>query len=116
MVTETQNYAPLQRRATLSKLQNTQLIPEKTESYMQARLNSPFATNMADEISEELGKSWNVCKFRATCPEQMLKKEHMLGTGAVQLKTAIIEATTDLTYHSTSFPLINREGKREKSV
>ena len=71
---------------------------------------------MADEISKELGKSWNVCKFRATCPDQMLKKGKMLDTSAVQLKTAIIEATTDLIYHSTSFPLINREGKRGESV
>ena len=50
------------------------LIPEKTGSCMQARLNSPPATNMVDEISEELGKKWNVCEFRATCLEQMLKK------------------------------------------
>ena len=46
---------------------------------MQARLNSPPATNMADEISKELGKSWNVCKFRATCLEQMLKKGKNVG-------------------------------------
>ena len=46
---------------------------------MQARLNSPRATNMADEMSEELGKSWNVCKFRATCPEQMSKKRKKVG-------------------------------------
>ena len=46
---------------------------------MQARLNSPPATSMADEISEELGKSWNVCKFGATCPEQMLKKGKKVG-------------------------------------
>ena len=41
---------------------------------MQARLNSPPATNMADEISEESEKKWNVCQFRAPCQEQMLKK------------------------------------------
>ena len=52
---------------------------KKTGSCMQARLNSPPATNMADEISKELGKSWNVCKFRATCPEQMLKKGKNVG-------------------------------------
>ena len=26
-----------------------------------------------------LGKSWNVCKFKATCPEQMLKKGKNVG-------------------------------------
>ena len=58
---------------------------------MQARLNSPPATKMADEISEELGNSWNVCMFRATCPEQMMRKgTKKLDTSAVQLKTAII--------------------------
>ena len=67
---------------TLLDLQNTP-IPEKTGGCMQARLNSPTATNMADEISEELGNSWNVCKFRATCPEQMLKKGKKLDTSAV---------------------------------
>ena len=46
---------------------------------MQARLNSPCATNMADEISEQLGKNWDVCKFRATCPEQMVKKRNKVG-------------------------------------
>ena len=46
---------------------------------MQAWLNSPPATNMADEISKEFGKSWNVCKFKATCPEQMLKKGKNVG-------------------------------------
>ena len=46
---------------------------------MQARLNSPRATNMADEISEQLGKNWDVCKFRATCPEQMVKKRKKVG-------------------------------------
>ena len=46
-------------------------IPEKTGSCMQARLNSPSATNMADEISEESGKDWNVCQFRAPCQEQI---------------------------------------------
>ena len=40
----------------------------------------------------------------------------MLDMSAVQLKTAIIEAVTDLIYHSTSFLLTNREGKRGKSV
>ena len=35
-------------------------IPEKIGSCMQARLNSPPATKMADEISEELGNSWFV--------------------------------------------------------
>ena len=34
---------------------------------------------MADETSEELGKNWNVCKFRATCPDQMLKKRKKVG-------------------------------------
>ena len=34
---------------------------------------------MADEISEELGKSWNVCKFKGICPEQMLKKGKKAG-------------------------------------
>ena len=74
---------------------------------------------MADEISEELGQNWNVCQFRANCPEQMLKRgenEKKLDTSAVQVQTAIIEATTDLIYHSTSFLQINREGKRGKSV
>ena len=46
---------------------------------MQARLNSPPATNMAGEISEELGQNWNVCQFRANCPEQMLKKRKKVG-------------------------------------
>ena len=38
-----------------------------------------LSTNMADEISKELRKSWNVCKFKATCPEQMLKKGKNVG-------------------------------------
>ena len=46
---------------------------------MQARLNSPPATNMADETSEELGQNWNVCQFRANCPEQVLKKRKKVG-------------------------------------
>ena len=59
--------------ASAVKIFNTP-IPEKTGSCMQARLNSPPATKMADGISEELGNSWNVCMFRATCPEQMMRK------------------------------------------
>ena len=40
----------------------------------------------------------------------------MLDTSAVHLQTAIIEVKTDLIYHSKSVLLINREGKRGKSV
>ena len=76
-------------RSFLKKNGNTP-IPEKTGSCMQARLNSPPVTKMADEISEELGNSWNVCMFRAACPEQMMRKGKKLDTSAVQLKTAII--------------------------
>ena len=80
---------------------------------MEARLNSPPATNMAGLISEELRQNWNVCQFRATGPEQMLKKrKKKLDTSAVQLQTAITEATTELISHSTSFLQINRKGKR----
>ena len=46
---------------------------------MQARLNSPRVTNMADDMFEELGKNWNVCKFKAACQEQMLKKKKKVG-------------------------------------
>ena len=46
---------------------------------MQARLNSPPANKMADEISEELGNSWNVRMFRATCLEQMMRKGKKVG-------------------------------------
>ena len=69
---------------------------------MQARLNSPPATNMADKISEEIGKSWNVRKFRVPAANVEERKKK-LDTNAVQLKTAIMEATTDLIYHYTSF-------------
>ena len=57
-------------------------IPEKTGSCMQARLNSPRAfrvIDMAEEMWEELGQNWNVCKFRATCPDQMAKKRKKVG-------------------------------------
>ena len=34
---------------------------------------------MAEEISENVGKNWNACKFRATDPEKMLKKRKKVG-------------------------------------
>ena len=42
---------------------------------MEARLNSLPATNITDVISEKLRQNWNVCQFKATGPEQMLKKK-----------------------------------------
>ena len=71
---------------------------------------------MADAISEELRQNWNVCQFRATSPEQMLKKrEKKLDTSVVQLQTAIIEATTELIYHPLhEFPLDKQKRKADR--
>ena len=78
---------------------------------MQARLNSPPATNMADEISKELGKSWNVCKFRATCPEQMLKKGKNVGheCSAAQNCNNRSDNRPDLSFHE--FPS-DKQGRK----
>ena len=90
-------------------------IQKKTGSCMQARLHSPRATNMEDKISEELIKNCNVCKFRATCPEQMLKKRKKVGHKCCAAANCN-QARTNQIYHSMSFLQITREGKRGKSV
>ena len=68
---------------------------------MQARLNSPPATKMADEISEELGNSWNVCMFRATCPEQMTRKRKKVGHEccAAEICNNLSDNRPDLSFH-----------------
>ena len=70
---------------------------------MQARLNSPRATNIADEISEELGKNWNACKFRATCPEQLSKKRKKIGRKCCAAANGNnrSENRTDLSFHES---------------
>ena len=83
---------------------------------MQARLNSPPATNMADEISKELGKNWDVYKFRATCSEQMLKKRKKVGHKCCTATNCNNQSDNRPDLSSTSFLQINREGKRGKSV
>jgi len=70
---------------------------------------------MADEM---LGKNEKIGMYvslelpvRSNCR----RKGKKLDTSAVQLQTVIIEARTDLIYHSMSFRRINKEGKRGKS-